>query len=456
MTAPPRTHRTINTLWHRASFHVRRTVRLAWGLFVRLAILVLLLALLGNGAQRDTSLRGRVTALARDHLFDYVDWEANALWGKARQELFGAEPFLADDTQTTLVIAYLGRVAEAQQLEAQIERLYADPSVSDPDTATAPLRQQRDALRAQLADDQPLVESVIEAQVSAVLVDEGFAALGQVLPPVSMHFSEVPALLVVSPRDRIEFAVDLNLYALTVEERAALEDRIDTTLDVSSLVANLGGLSLYPSMIIETSGLARAFEVTAHEWSHHYLVFYPLGWEYGTLPETRIINETVATFFGREIALKVLARYYPEIPPPVYPSFLNVPTPAETPAPAEVPRDPDAPQPFDYGREMNRTRVTVDYLLWLGKVNAAETYMEYRRRAFVRHGYAIRKLNQAYFAFYGGYQGEPGAGGTDPTGPAIEELRTLSPDLKHWLVTLRAITTRDQLLAALESARGES
>ena len=455
MTAPPRTHRTINTLWHRASFHTRRTVRLAWSLFVRGVGLILLLALLGDGAQRDTSLRGRVTAITRDHLFDYVDWEVNALWGKARQELFGMEPFLADDTQTTLVVAYLDRLAEAQRLEAQIEGLYADPSVGDPDAATAPLREERDSLRAQLAGDQPLVESVIEAQVSAVLVDEGFAVLGQVLPPVSMHFTEIPALLVVSPRDRIEFAVDLNLYALTVEERAALEDRIDTTLDVSSLVVNLGGLSLYPSMIIETSGLARAFEVTAHEWVHHYLAFFPLGWEYGTLPETRIINETVATFFGREIALKVLARYYPEVTPPIYPSFLETPAPADTPDPADPTRDPDAPLPFEYGREMNQTRVTVDYWLGLGQVEAGETYMEYRRRAFVRHGYHIRKLNQAYFAFYGGYQGAPGAGGTDPTGPALEELRTLSPDLKHWLSTLRDITTRDQLLAAVESARGE-
>ncbi len=68
--------------------------------------------------------------------------------------------------------------------------------------------------------------------------------------------------------------------------------------------------------------------------------------------------------------------------------------------------------------------------------------MEERRREFVRQGYAIRKLNQAYFAFYGGYQDEPGAGGTDPTGPAIEELRVLSPDLLAWMQTMRAITTR--------------
>jgi hypothetical protein len=422
-----------------------------WRGLLRAVLVILLLAILGEGQTRDRSLRGRVTALARPELFDYVGWEVDALWVKARQELFGVQPYLDTGDQKTRVIAYLESVAEAQQLEAQIERIYVDPAVPDPDTATADLRAERDALRDQLASDQPLVESIIEGQVSAVLADEGFALLGQVMPPVAMHFSEVPALLVVSPRDRIAFEVDLNLNAMPVDERAALESQIDTELNVSSLIVNLGGLSLYPSMIIETSGLARAFEVTAHEWVHHYLVFFPLGWEYSTRPETRIINETTATFFGREIARKVMERYYPELPPPVYPSFLDSPdSAANDAAPAEPDRDPDEPPPFDYGREMHETRVTVDLLLKLGWIDAAETYMEYRRREFVRHGYAIRKLNQAYFAFYGGYQGAPGAGGTDPIGPAIEQLRVQSPDLKSWLQTMRDITTRDQLLAAVQ------
>ncbi len=103
---------------------------------------------------------------------------------------------------------------------------------------------------------------------------------------------------------------------------------------------------------------------------------------------------------------------------------------------------------------MNKTRVQVDTLLAAGKIDEAEAYMEARRRVFVANGYAIRKLNQAYFAFYGGYQDEPGAGGTDPTGPAIEELRLLSPDLLAWLQTMRGITTREQLIAAVEAGAG--
>ena len=95
-----------------------------------------------------------------------------------------------------------------------------------------------------------------------------------------MHFSQSPTFLIVSPRDRIEMVVDIGLEPLTVEAREALESTIDTALDVSSLIEPIGGISLYPSMVVETDTLARAFEVTAHEWAHHYLMGFPLGLEY--------------------------------------------------------------------------------------------------------------------------------------------------------------------------------
>ncbi len=428
----------------------RKTRHITWigirsGLWV--LFFVVLTGALGSGHESDTSLHGQVIDIVRNDLFNYAAWEVEALWGKTKQELFGVQPYLDDGEQKPLVIDYLRRVGQLQQLEYQIEIVYANPDISDPAAASADLRAQRDTLQRDLAQDQPLVESIIEAQVSAVLIDEGFGTLGQVLPPVSMHFTEIPMALIVSPRQRIETVVNLDLNPLNIEQRSTYESEIDHSLDVSSLTVRLGGLSLYPSMIEETSDIAWAYEVTAHEWSHHYLMFYPLGLEYGVQPETRIINETAASFFGQAVAAKVLARYYPELPQPVYNSFLA------PPPPPDLSGDPDAPPPFDFGSELNTTRVTVDWLLSMGWVDGAETYMEYRRREFVRQGYNIRKLNQAYFAFYGGYQGEPGAGGEDPIGPSIEELLTLSPDLQTFLSTMRGITTRDQLLAAVERAK---
>lgn len=429
-------------------------IKLALGLG---AIGVLLFAL-GDGTLGDQALSARVTSLARDHLFDYVAWEVDALWHKSGQELYGVHAYLSETDRSALVVEYLDTLNDVQLLNAQIEQVYSNPAVSDPAVATTDQRAERDALRHQLRRDQGLVEAIIEEQVSAVLADEEFAVLGQVMPPVSMHFTAMPSLLVISPRDRIEFEASLNLDPLTVDERDALETAIETELDVAALIVPLGGLSLYPAMIVEPSyrtldsKVARAIEVTAHEWSHHYLIFYPLGWEYESNPQTRIINETTATFFGREIARKVMARYYPDLIQPEYPSFLTEPDASPAPMNTTSAESPDPP-PFDYAAEMNRTRVIVDMLLAKGRITLAEKIMEWQRQKFVRNGYQIRKINQAYFAFYGGYQGAPGIGGTDPTGPAIEELRVSSPSLHAWIETMRGITTRDELLAARDAAR---
>jgi hypothetical protein len=102
---------------------------------------------------------------------------------------------------------------------------------------------------------------------------------------------------------------------------------------------------------------------------------------------------------------------------------------------------------------MRATRVEVDRLLAEGRIVDAEAYMEARRRVFVEHGYAIRKLNQAYFAFYGSYADEPGASGADPIGPALRDLRYYTGSLAEFVSTARGLTSLADLQAALEGAR---
>ena len=79
--------------------------------------------------------------------------------------------------------------------------------------------------------------------------------------------------------------------------------------------------------------------------------------------------------------------------------------------------------------------------------------MEVRRRIFVEHGYQIRKINQAYFAFYGSYADEPGATGSNPIGPALRELRFYSPSLVDFIDSVRGVTTFEEIQHALEAAR---
>jgi hypothetical protein len=66
------------------------------------------------------------------------------------------------------------------------------------------------------------------------------------------------------------------------------------------------------------------------------------------------------------------------------------------------------------------------------------------------HGYAIRKLNQAYFAFYGAYAETPaGAAGEDPVGPAVRLLRQRSSSLAAFLRSIARMSSFDQLKEAI-------
>ena len=99
---------------------------------------------------------------------------------------------------------------------------------------------------------------------------------------------------------------------------------------------------------------------------------------------------------------------------------------------------------------MHQTRVTVDGLLAEGRTAEAEAYMESRRRIFWEHGYLIRRLNQAYFAFYGAYADEPGgAAGEDPVGAAVRELWAQSPSPAAFLRRIAWMNDYADLLDAL-------
>ena len=98
---------------------------------------------------------------------------------------------------------------------------------------------------------------------------------------------------------------------------------------------------------------------------------------------------------------------------------------------------------------MHTTRVQVDKMLAAGKITEAEAYMEAQRRVFWDNGYHIRKLNQAYFAFYGAYADIPeGAAGADPVGAAVRALRANSPSLAAFLNRIAWFSSYQQLKQA--------
>jgi hypothetical protein len=107
---------------------------------------------------------------------------------------------------------------------------------------------------------------------------------------------------------------------------------------------------------------------------------------------------------------------------------------------------------FDYRAEMRLTRQTVDALLAEGDIEGAEAYMESRRQVFWENGYLIRKLNQAYFAFYGAYNDTPGGGasGEDPVGPAVQAYRSQFDSLADFLRAIASVSSFAELQQRVE------
>lgn len=389
----------------------------------------------------------RLRQIVGQREFDFLGWELNAFRAKGDAGLAGGQRYLDTAVRKQIVLDYLALVAQARQLEAELNQIYSDPAVADPDQASRALQERLTAVRASIDAQQLLAESIVQEQVATVLVEEGFGLAGIAWPPVLMHMTPLPSVLVTSPRDRIEKEHQISLvHGLSTPQREAMEDAVLDDLNLSTLVVDIGGAGTYPSMITETSSINWLAEVVAHEWSHHWLTLRPLGVMYPFDPNMRIVNETVASIVDQEIGRRVIERYYPEFLPP---------EPDDAPPGDGTTAGADTPAVFDFRAEMAATRIRVDELLAAGKIDEAENYMEMQRRVFVSEGYNIRKLNQAYFAFHGAYAAEPGgAQGGNPIGPMLRGIRENTPTVKAFLNTVAPITTFAQLEKVYEDTVG--
>jgi hypothetical protein len=423
--------------WRSTRVWLRRTLQMALAAGLLLTLLRFDVPPYGDReAHLDRMLAGK-------H-FDLAGWWVGAMVVKLGYELILPHDGMSDHDQVAFVQDYMRDVAEFKRLVNQIEEIYSDPSVADAAAASATLRAQRDALRASLNARQDIAEAILQDQVQSVLRDEGFAIGGQVMPPLRFRFTELPDLLVVSRRDKIERIASRELTTgLTLEEKARIEEMVDRRFDVSSLVTPIGGLGAYPTLLPETSALKWVLGVIAHEWVHNYLIFTlsPVGLNFLSSAEARTINETAAVIVEREIRERVAQRYYPELH-------------AALASDAQAVAPPTNQQAFDFRAEMRKTRERVDELLAQGRIEEAEAYMEQRRILFVQNGNSIRKLNQAYFAFHGAYNADPGgspAAGKDPIGPAVQELRKRSPSLGAFLREIATIRDFADLQHRLQS-----
>ena len=407
---------------------MRRALR--WVLVAALGLLVLSLssdARHFNPAQREGA----------PYLFNITMWELDNALSKW---VFRAKSTLRRDAEAERERDARDYIAINKEMAHVRGRLrYA--AAQDLHEETAKMQALLDDTEAQADSLAGGAEETIEAHISAVLVEEGLGMFGEVLfPPVDVRLTQPPKLLIVSPRERIDRKHDVLLRSnMNLSEREAVEYRILRKDNMSALVEDIGGLATYPASVANGHPMRWTVQASAHEWLHHYFFFKPLGRHMFDNDDMFQLNETIANIVGKEIgdrAYEAMERDLSIAPPSQFRNESN-----------------GAPPPFDFATEMRETRLTVDEMLAEGRIEEAEAYMEERRRLFVENGYPIRKLNQAYFAFYGTYADLPAA--VSPIGDQVKRYRELVPDLGEFIRTVSDISSYEEFLGVLDEIEGE-
>jgi hypothetical protein len=410
-----------------------------------LLFLLLLVALKRDSLHPADSFEYRTDPFTGAYKFDWSAYEARTLVEKMYSRVTRVDqPDAMDDEQQVLVVReYFSLVDEIGRLETEI----AIERAKEGETAdTTDLQFQLADLRDERLRSENLVENILRLQTEHVLRSQGITVRlpflqGWVIPPVEFEFQSSPDFLIVSRRESIDRIGSVSLQPdLSLAQIEEIERETDE-MGVSSLVVPTGGVGAYPTVIVERTSLDFAIRVVIHEWTHNYLFFYPLGQHYADSQELTSMNETVASMVEDELSLELARIYYPEI----YERRM-----AEEIAQQSLRVQPVHEDQFNFNANMRKTRIRAEELLAAGQVEQAEAYMEQRRQKLVEMGYYVRKLNQAYFAFYGSYAAGKGwAAQTNPIGEQMQALRDRSPSLRAFLDTVSHMSSHQDLLDEL-------
>ena len=90
----------------------------------------------------------RITQIVGQRQFDFLSWELSSIAAKAEAVLANNDAFLDDASRKQVVLDYMGLIQQVQQVEREIDQIYTDPTVLDPDEATAVLQSIRTQMHA--------------------------------------------------------------------------------------------------------------------------------------------------------------------------------------------------------------------------------------------------------------------------------------------------------------------
>ena len=345
---------------------------------------------------------------SQDERFDFVAWEIRSI---ANKWLFALGAPLRDDPPPDEAIVRYFAAADRESAPAARLENVVEAAIEGRIDAAA---------RALGVGDPPLP------------VPTSWLGVLAVFPPVDVELTVAPRVLVVSPRATIRRArTDVLRPDMTQEEAIALEERAEARdASVAAIVLPTGGIATYPAVVGYRGTYASTVLTAAHEWTHHHLSLYPLGRAFFSSADARTINETVADIVGDELGAHALELFGD----PTARAGAGGPL-AAAPEPA-VSRDV----------ALRDLRLAVDGLLADGRIEEAERRMEQVRLELWEAGIRIRRINQAYFAWFGSYAARADA--TDPLGGQLRELRDRAGTLDRFIEVVRDLTSR----AAVERA----
>ena len=317
--------------------------RLIRGFEITLALFVLGIVA-GRSNPSLTNPVEKVRAFTRQIEFNYISWMVDAATIKIRAVSSGIPYTLDNESQKQIINENLRLTQLILEQEYQLTQIYSDPNIANKEIASEALRAELDLHYARQSQLAPLAEAILQGQVTQILAEVGLTVAGQPIPNVWYHSTPLPMALIVSPRDHIEQTANISVNTeLTIDQQVQLEHSVDKGLDASSLVVNIGGVGVYPTMVMRTTDLNWMLSTVAHEWIHNYLTLRPLGLSYNETPELRTMNETSASIAGNEIGALVIERFYPERLAASPSSLGLVSLPFEHPTPGDLPR-----APFDF------------------------------------------------------------------------------------------------------------
>ena len=146
----------------------------------------------------------RLQKIIQQREFDFLIWEVNAILAKVEGVLASGQRYLQPEERQEIVVDYLANIQTVRDLESQINRVYLDANIIDHDSATQELQAELAVTRARIDDQQLVAEAILQEQVAEILKAEGFGVADQMWPPVLMHMTPLPTVLITSPRDHIE------------------------------------------------------------------------------------------------------------------------------------------------------------------------------------------------------------------------------------------------------------